>query len=80
MFFAWDLNWTPNPTFSGITVQAQDSVGGIFPMTIEQIQAIPAIPGLSEIVVLLPTGLAGEAQISVTVNGNTSNKVLIAIQ
>jgi hypothetical protein len=80
ILFTWNLNWTRNPTFTGVAVQAQDTQARIFPLTIEAIETVPGFDGMSEIVVRLPDGLAGDALISVTVNGSASNKALITIK
>jgi uncharacterized protein (TIGR03437 family) len=54
----------------------------VYPMTVEFVGSVPAVPGVSEVVVLLPGNLppGRDVFITLTVRGQPSNKVRIRIK
>jgi hypothetical protein len=81
-FFALNLDLTPGETVSAVTARAEDSLLNVYPMTVEFAGPVPAIPGVSEVVILLPDNLphGQEVLVSVTLHGQISNKVRIRIK
>ena len=79
--FAVNLDLGPSETLSVIEARAEDSLGHIFPMTIEYFGAVPNFPWLKQIVVKLPDEIANkvEVQVSLKARGFTGNKVILKV-
>jgi dipeptidyl aminopeptidase/acylaminoacyl peptidase len=78
---AVNLDLSPGETLSAIEAQAEDSLGGVFPLTVEFLGAVPGLPWLKQVVVKLPDEIANkvEVRVSVKVHTFTSNKVIIGV-
>ena len=80
MFFALNADLLPGEISSAVTAQVEDPQARVFPVAADFVGPVivPSLNGLSEIVITLPDGLAGnsgEMQVSITLRGKTSNKV-----
>jgi len=82
MLFGTNLELLPSETVSAITARAEDAQMNVFPLTVEFIGKPPMMDPLSEVIVKLPDNLpTGQSVfVSVTLRGQTSNKVRIRIQ
>jgi hypothetical protein len=82
MLFATGLKLAPGENATNVTAIAEDPQGGLHPLTVEFVGAVPSFDWLTEIVVKLPDGLmnANSAKVSITLHGVNSNKVLINIK
>src|SRR6185295_12553548 len=81
-FFALNVDLQPGETVSAVTARAEDAMLNVYPMTVEFIGSVPAVPGVSEVVILLPGNLppGQDVLVSITLRGQTSNKVRIRIK
>lgn len=77
MVVATNLTGTP-----AITARAVDSMLTNYDLPVEFVGALPGVPEFTQIVVKLPDGIlvAGDLQVTITVNGKTSNVVLVAVK
>jgi uncharacterized delta-60 repeat protein len=75
LLFATNLTLAGNEAFSSVTVQAEDTGGGIHVLPVEYVGEVPGSEWLTQVVVKLPDDLAhaGSVQVSIS-HGNTSNK------
>ena len=82
MLFGTNLELIPSETVSAITARAEDAQMNVFPLTVEFIGKPPMMDPLSEVIIKLPDNLpTGQSVfVSVTLRGQTSNKVRIRIQ
>jgi len=82
MLFGSNLELLPNETFTAITAKAEDAQMNMFPLVVEFVGKPPGMEPLSEVVVKLPDNLpTGQSVfVSVTLRGQTSNKVRIRIK
>ena len=82
MVFGTNLDLLPGETSAAITAKAEDAQLNMFPLTVEFVGKPPGMEPLSEVVVKLPDNLpAGQSVfVSVTLRGQTSNKVRVRIQ
>jgi Tol biopolymer transport system component len=80
--FAVNVELGPGETSSIITAQAEDSLGQVFPLTVEYFGAVPHFGWLKQINVKLPDQIANsvEVRVSLSVRGTTSNKVIIKVK
>lgn len=80
--FAASFDLWPNEPASVLTAQAEDSLGTIFPLTIEAYSPVPNFPWLKQIVVKLPDEIANkvEVRVSIKARGATSNKVIVKVK
>lgn len=69
-------------SLSVITAQAEDSIGTVFPLTVEHFAPVPNFNWLKQVVVKLPDELANrdEVRVSIKVRGVASNKVLVKVK
>jgi hypothetical protein len=75
-----NLNLGSGENSSAVTVQAEDS-GGVHNLPVEFVGKVSGFDCLTQVVVKLPDGLAtGNAMVSVSFKGKTSNKGLIVIE
>ena len=82
MLFGSNLELLPIETFTAITAKAEDAQMNMFPLVVEFVGKPPGMEPLSEVVVKLPDNLpTGQSVfVSVTLRGQTSNKVRIRIK
>ena len=81
-FFALNLDLLPGETMSAVTARAEDSMLNVYPMTVEFVGSVPAVPGVSEVTILLPGNLppGQDVLVSITLHGQASNKARIRIK
>ncbi len=80
--FAASFDLWPNEPASVLTAEAEDSLGNVFPLTIEAYSPVPNFPWLKQIVVKLPDEIADKVEVSVSIKarGATSNKVIVKVK
>jgi hypothetical protein len=78
---AMNLELLPNETASAVTASADDEIGNTYSLPVEYVGMVPAVSGLSEVVVRLPDNVGGakELWIKITLRGETSNRAPIRI-
>jgi len=80
ILFAANLTLANGEPASAVTVQAEDSAG-VHNLPVEFVVKMPGVDLLTQVVVKLPDDLAkGNALVSISFHGNTSNKAFIVIQ
>jgi glucose/arabinose dehydrogenase len=81
-FFAINLDLLQGDTISAVTARAEDAALNIYPLTVEFVGAVPAVPGVTEVTVLLPGNLpvGQNVWVSVTLHDQTSNKARVRIK
>jgi hypothetical protein len=81
MLFATGLKLMMGEGASSVTAQAEDSQGNVYPLEVEFVGKVPSYDWLTQVVVKLPTVIAnaGDVQVSVSLHGMTSNKVIVSI-
>jgi hypothetical protein len=81
-FFAVNVELGAGETSSVITAQAEDSVGQIFPLTIEYFGAVTNFGWLKHVIVKLPDEIAnsGEVRVSLKLRGTAGNKVILKVK
>ncbi|MEN3327671.1 MAG: TolB protein [Acidobacteriota bacterium] len=79
--FAVNIELGAGETLSIIQAQAEDSLGQIFPVTVEYFGAVPNFPWLKQVVLKLPDEIGNkvEVRISLRVRGIASNKVIVKV-
>jgi len=79
---AVNLDMHPNEPLSVIEAQAEDSLGQIFPLTVEYYGAVPNFSWLKQVVVKLPDTIANssEVRMSLKVHGTAGNKVIVKVK
>jgi hypothetical protein len=82
MLFATDMQFIPGEGAAATTVQAEDSQGKIYPVTVEYVGKPTNLDQLVQLIIKLPAEVenAGDIWLSVNVRGVISNKVLISIK
>lgn len=81
MLFAGNLVLNPGETASLVTVQAQDSQGATYPLTVEFVGDVLGYPNLAEVVVRFPDQLpSGKLWLSISLRGVSSNQAFITIK
>jgi uncharacterized protein (TIGR03437 family) len=82
MLFALNLELRAGEDSSIVTAQAVDAAQKVYPLAVEYVGKVPLFDWLSQVIVKLPTEIAGAGDIVVSINlrGATSNKVLIRIR
>ena len=80
--FATNIELRQGEPLSAIEAQAENSVGQIFPLTVEYFGSVPNFSWLKQVVVKLPDEIAnsGEVRMSLNVHGTAGNKVLVKIK
>ena len=80
--FAVNVELGAGETSSVIAAQAEDSVGQVFPLTVEYFGAVPNFGWLKQIVVKLPDEIANsvEVRVSLKVRGTAGNKVIVKVK
>jgi len=79
--FAIGAKWTNNDSIAAVTATAEDSVGTVRPLTVESVRIIPNNnEWLTQIVLKLNDQMpAGDQKIRVSLHGQTSNAILVAV-
>lgn len=79
--FAANLTLLPGETFSAVGAQGEDSQQRTFALPVEFVGTVPNFDWLTQVNVRLPDGLAnaGDVWVSLTLRGETSNRVLIRV-
>jgi uncharacterized protein (TIGR03437 family) len=79
--FAVNVDLATGEPYSVLQAQAEDSLGQIFPLTIEYFGAVPNFPWLKQVIVKLPDELADkiEVRVSLKLHGLAGNKVIIRV-
>lgn len=79
--FAVSIDLNPGEPLSVIQAQAEDSLGQVFPLTVEYFGAVPNFPWLKQVVVKLPDEIANkvEVRVSLKLRGLAGNKVIIKV-
>lgn len=79
--FAANLRLLPGETFSAVTALGEDSQQRAFALPVEFVGGVPNFDWLTQVNVRLPEGLsgAGDLRVSLTLRGETSNKLLIRL-
>ena len=82
MLFAMYTDLQPGENVSAITARAEDSLQVVHPVTVEFVGKVPGFAWLTQMVIRLPNGLPSNADVlvSITLHGQTSNKVRFRIQ
>ena len=82
MLFAINLDLLPGEDKSAVTARAEDAAMNLYPLTVEFVGKVSNFDWLRQIVVILPNNLpSGQSVlVSVTLHGQTSNKVRIRIR
>ena len=80
--FAVNVELGINGTLSDLTALAENSVGAVFPLTVEFLGSVPNFPWLKQVVVRLPDGIANsdEVQVNLAVRGLAGNRVLVKLK
>lgn len=80
--FALNLDLGTNENLSAVTAEAEDSLGTVFPLTIEALVAVPNFPWLKQLVVKLPDEIANKIEVRVRIKARSfaSNKVIIKVK
>jgi hypothetical protein len=78
--FATNVWLRPGESLSVITARAEDSRHVSYQLPVESVGRTPGFPWLTQVVVKLPTELAGagDVRVSISVRGVVSNEVLLA--
>ena len=82
LLFAVNAELRSGEGISAVTARIEDSQGNVFPLTVESVAKVPNFGWLSQVAVRLPDELKaeGEARISISLHGETSNKVLVGVR
>jgi hypothetical protein len=82
LLFAIDTNLQPGENASAFTARAEDSLQVIHPATVEFAGSVPGFDWLTQLVIRLPDGLPSNTEVlaSITLRGQTSNKVRVRMQ
>ena len=82
MLFANDADLNPGETAAAITARAEDPLQVIYPITVEFAGKVPGFDSITQLVIRLPDGLPSNTDVlvSITLHGQTSNKVRVRIQ
>ena len=81
ILFASNLVLLPGENASNVIVQA-DSQGKVIPVVVEDVETVPGLDWLTQVIVKLPDELeaAGDVQVSISLHSSTSNKGVITIK
>ncbi len=81
--FAVNIDLAPGETVSVIQAEAEDSLGQTFPLTVENLVAVPNFSWLKQVVVKLPDAIANKVEVRVSVKirgGFASNQVIVKVK
>ena len=80
--FVFHLQLLPADTAANLTVTAEDGVGGVYTLTVENISQFAAVPDVTQVVVRLPDVVVGaprDLSVKVQLRGPASNSAIIKI-
>jgi glucose/arabinose dehydrogenase len=82
MLFCVNLDLLQGENSSAVTARAEDAVLNVYPLTVEFVGPVPNLAGVTELLVKLPDNLptGQDVLVSVTLHGQTSNKVRLRIK
>jgi len=82
VLFAANLDLLPSEDSSAVTARAEDAQLNVYPMTIEFVGKVPNFEWLTQVIVRLPDNLptGQDVLVSITLHGQTSNKVRLRIK
>jgi hypothetical protein len=82
MVFAIGLKLAAGETATAVTASAEDSQGGVRPLTVEFVGKVPGFNWLTQVVLTLNDQIPvpGDEKIRITLHGQTSNAVLVAVK
>ncbi|HEX6715838.1 MAG TPA: FG-GAP-like repeat-containing protein [Pyrinomonadaceae bacterium] len=82
LLFAVNVELGAGETLSVIEAQAEDSVGQVFPLTVEYFGSVPSFDWLKQVIVKLPDAIAnsGEVHVSLKVRGVAGNQVTVKVK
>ena len=81
LVFAIGLKLANGETASAVTATAEDSTGTVRPLTVEAVGQVPNFPWLTQVVVKLTDQIVpGDVKIRISLHGQTSNFVLVALK
>ena len=82
MLFGTNLDLLPSETITAITARAEDAQMNVFPLAVEFVGKPAGMEPLSEVIVKLPDSLPTNQSVfvSVTLRGQSSNKVRVRIK
>lgn len=82
MLFAINLDLLPGEDKSAVIARAEDAAMNVYPLTVEFVGEVPGFAWLTQVVLILPNNLPTNQSVlvSLTLHGQTSNKVRIRIQ
>ena len=80
--FAVNVELLQGESISAITAQAEDSLGQVYPLTVEAFRAVPNFTWLKQIIVKLPNEIANSNEVRVSIKLRTidSNKVIVKVK
>ena len=78
--FVSGLVLLPGEDKSAVTVNAENTQGTIFNLTVEHVGEQAGVPGTKQVVIKLPDGVAGDLWLTVSIRGLTSNRALVKIK
>jgi uncharacterized protein (TIGR03437 family) len=79
--FATGLKLAAGETASAVTASAEDTQGGVRPLTVEFVGKVPNFNWMSQVVLKLSDQLpVGDNKIRITLHGQTSNPVLVNVK
>ena len=80
--FATNIELRQGEPISAIEAQAENSLGQIFPLTVEHYGSVPNFAWLKQVVVKLPNEIANanEVRVSLRVHDTTGNKVIVKVK
>lgn len=81
MLFGLNLSLLPGEDRTAVTARAEDAAMNVYPLSVESVGRVPSVDWLTQVIVILPNNLpTGQSfLVSVTLRGQTSNKVRIRI-
>ena len=82
VLFGTNLELLPGENFSAVTARAEDAALNVYPLTVEFVGKVPGFDTLTQIIARLPSNTpSGQSlMVSVTLRGQTSNKVRVRMR
>jgi hypothetical protein len=82
MLLGINLDLLPGEDRTAVTARAEDAALKVYPLTVEFVGSVTGFAGLTQVILILPDNLpAGQSVVvSLTLHGQTSNKVRIRIR
>jgi glucose/arabinose dehydrogenase len=81
MLYGLNLSLLPGEDRTAVTARAEDAAMNVYPLSVESVVRVTSVDWLTQVIVILPNNLpTGQSvSVSVTLRGQTSNKVRIRI-